>query len=106
MIVQATNTGADVDEGQFDLAMPGGGVGIYNACTEQYGAPKNGWGEQYGGISTNTCPSFPKELQPGCEWRFGDFFEGADNPDVDYKKVACPKEITAKTGCTRDDEKS
>lgn len=28
MIVQATNTGADLGEGQFDLAIPGGGVGI------------------------------------------------------------------------------
>ena len=28
MIVQATNTGADLAQGQFDLAIPGGGVGI------------------------------------------------------------------------------
>lgn len=28
MIIQATNTGADLGEGQFDLAIPGGGVGI------------------------------------------------------------------------------
>lgn len=28
MIVQATNTGGDLSEGQFDLAIPGGGVGI------------------------------------------------------------------------------
>lgn len=28
MIIQATNTGADLNEGQFDLAIPGGGVGI------------------------------------------------------------------------------
>ena len=26
MIVQATNTGADLASGQFDLAIPGGGV--------------------------------------------------------------------------------
>lgn len=26
MIVQATNTGGDLSEGQFDLAIPGGGV--------------------------------------------------------------------------------
>ena len=28
MIVQATNTGGDLAQGQFDLAIPGGGVGI------------------------------------------------------------------------------
>ena len=28
MIVQATNTGSDLAEGQFDLAIPGGGVGM------------------------------------------------------------------------------
>ena len=33
MIVQATNTGADLAQGQFDLAIPGGGVGI---CTLQF----------------------------------------------------------------------
>lgn len=37
MIVQATNVGADVGEGQFDLAIPGGGVGLFNACTKQWG---------------------------------------------------------------------
>ena len=37
MIVQATNVGADVGEGQFDLAIPGGGVGLFNACTDQWG---------------------------------------------------------------------
>lgn len=42
MIVQATNTGADLAQGQFDLAMPGGGVGIYNGCTAEWGAPSEG----------------------------------------------------------------
>jgi len=46
MIVQATNTGADLAGGQFDLAMPGGGVGIYNGCTDEWGAPSSGWGAQ------------------------------------------------------------
>ncbi len=101
MIVQATNTGSDVGEGQFDLAIPGGGVGIYNACTAEWGAPSSGWGAQYGGISSNTCNELPSALQPGCEFRFGDWFQGADNPTVDYKEVTCPKAITDKTGCVR-----
>lgn len=106
MIVQATNTGDDVGEGQFDLAIPGGGVGQFNACTKQWGAPASGWGAQYGGLSSDTCNELPSALQDGCEFRFGDWFEGADNPDVDWKKVSCPKEITDKTGCVRSDDSS
>ena len=104
MIVQATNTGGDLAQGQFDLAIPGGGVGIFNGCTEEWGAPSEGWGAQYGGISTDTCATFPTALQPGCSFRFGDFFEGADNPTVDYKQVTCPKVLTDKTGCVRSGE--
>lgn len=51
MIVQATNTGADLANGQFDLAIPGGGVGIYNGCTDEWGAPSSGWGAQ---VSTSS----------------------------------------------------
>jgi hypothetical protein len=78
MIVQATNTGGDVGEGQFDLAIPGGGVGLFNACSAQWGAPASGWGAQYGGLSSDTCSELPSALQPGCKFRFGDWFEGAD----------------------------
>lgn len=105
MIVQATNTGGDLGSNQFDLAIPGGGVGIYNACTDEYNAPSSGWGAQYGGISTDTCSSFPEALQSGCSFRF-DWFEGADNPDVEFEQVACPAEITKKTGCVRSDDGS
>ncbi|KAI9729268.1 MAG: hypothetical protein M1834_006938 [Cirrosporium novae-zelandiae] len=103
MIVQATNTGGDLSSNQFDLAIPGGGVGIYNGCTDEWGAPSSGWGAQYGGISSNTCSTFPTALQSGCEWRF-DWFEGADNPTVDFVQVTCPAALTAKTGCVRDGE--
>ena len=37
MIVQATNIGADVFSGQMDLMIPGGGVGLFNGCTRQWG---------------------------------------------------------------------
>ncbi|KAM7202388.1 putative endoglucanase type K [Rhypophila sp. PSN 637] len=101
MIVQATNTGGDLGNNHFDLAIPGGGVGLFNACTNQYGAPSNGWGERYGGIrSRSECDSFPAALKAGCYWRF-DWFQGADNPSVTFKQVACPAAITAKSGCTR-----
>ncbi|KAI5248054.1 hypothetical protein E4T42_05758 [Aureobasidium subglaciale] len=103
MIVQATNTGGDLGSNQFDLAIPGGGVGIFNACTAEFNAPSSGWGAQYGGISSNTCSAFPKALQAGCGFRW-DWFEGADNPEVEFERVACPAEITAKSGCSRTDD--
>ena len=104
LIVQATNTGGDLGSNQFDLAMPGGGVGIFNGCTAEWGAPSSGWGAQYGGVSSSSaCSSFPSALQPGCDWRF-DWFMGADNPQVSFEQVQCPAELTAKTGCTRSDD--
>lgn len=103
MIVQATNTGGDLGSNQFDLAIPGGGVGIFNACTDEWNAPASGWGAQYGGISTNTCSAFPKALQPGCGFRF-DWFENADNPEMEFERVECPAAITAKSGCKRADD--
>ena len=98
MIVQATNTGGDVGATQFDLAMPGGGFGIFDGCSTEWGAKSAVWGAQYGGPSTNTCSQFPKALQPGCGFRW-DWMEGADNPTVDWETVACPAEIVAKSGC-------
>lgn len=85
--------------------MPGGGVGIFaSACTAQYGAPPNGWGERYGGIkSRSECDRFPAKLKAGCYWRF-DWFKGADNPAVSFKQVACPKAITAKSKCVRQND--
>ncbi|KAH8202807.1 hypothetical protein TruAng_003078 [Truncatella angustata] len=104
MIVQASNTGGDLGQNHFDLAMPGGGVGLFNACTNQYGAPPNGWGQQYGGVSSRSdCDSFPEKLKAGCYWRF-DWFEGADNPSVTFKQVACPAALTAKSGCVRSND--
>ncbi|KAF6820780.1 glycoside hydrolase family 45 protein [Colletotrichum sojae] len=101
MVVQATNTGGDLGQNHFDIAMPGGGVGQFNACTDQYGAPPNGWGQRYGGVSSRAeCDSFPEKLKAGCYWRF-DWFKGADNPAVFFREVSCPAEITSKSGCRR-----
>ncbi|KAI9647162.1 hypothetical protein NHQ30_003545 [Ciborinia camelliae] len=106
MIVQATNTGGDLNSNQFDLAIPGGGVGLFNGCTAEFGAPSTGWGAQYGGVTAaSSCSTFPKALQPGCDFRFN-WFEGADNPTVDYKQVECPAALTKSTGCKRADDTS
>lgn len=71
MIVQATNTGGDLGDNHFDIALPGGGVGIFNGCTKQYNAPSSGWGARYGGVSSRSeCDQLPAAIRPGCYWRF------------------------------------
>lgn len=50
MIVQASNIGHDVANSQFDVMIPGGGVGIFDACTYQWGATKGQMGKKYGGF--------------------------------------------------------
>ena len=103
MIVQVTNSGSDVGEHQFDLQIPGGGVGLYNACTRQWNAPTDGWGQKYGGVgSRQECYNLPRKIRDGCFFRF-DWFKGADNPTMTYAKVNCPAELTATTGCSRQD---
>ena len=103
MVVQSTNTGGDLSNNHFDIQMPGGGVGIFNGCLPQYGV--NLPGAQYGGISSRSeCDSFPELLKDGCYWRF-DWFKNADNPDFKFEQVQCPAELTAISGCVRNDDK-
>ena len=125
MIVQAINIGYDVSGGQFDILVPGGGVGAFNACSAQWGVSNSELGAQYGGMLaackqelgynaslssyksclTNRCNSVfgtrgLTELQNGCLWYAG-WFEAADNPALKYKEVACPTELSAGTGMDR-----
>ena len=61
--VQVTNTGGDLGENHFDIQIPGGGVGIFNGCSVQYGAPNDGWGQRYGGVSNvGECGQLPGDL--------------------------------------------
>lgn len=102
MIVQATSTGGDLGDNHFDLAFPGGGNGIFDGCTKEWGT--NLGGAQYGGISAKAdCSALPAALQAGCNFRF-DWFEGADNPTVKFEQVTCPAVLTGKTGCARTDD--
>ncbi|KAI5367782.1 Putative Cellulose-binding domain, fungal, glycoside hydrolase, family 45 [Septoria linicola] len=105
MVVQATNIGYDVQSTQFDLALPGGGVGAFpQGCQKQYKAGPSGWGRQYGGVSSRSeCAQLPERLQPGCQFRF-DWLKGADNPTVSWERVSCPAELVAKTSCRRNDD--
>jgi hypothetical protein len=125
MIVQAINVGFDVSGGQFDLLIPGGGVGAFNACSTQWGVSNSELGVQYGGflaackqeLGYNASSSQYKscvanrcqkvfgsrglsELQAGCQW-FVDWFQAADNPALKYREVACPSALTSGSGMNR-----
>jgi len=101
LVLQVTNTGGDLSANHFDIALPGGGVGIFTqGCHDQWNAPWNGWGEQYGGIGARSdCAKLlPPELQSGCLFRF-DFMNNANNPSVRFTQVTCPADIVKRSGC-------
>ena len=119
MVVQATNTGGDVGAGQFDLLIPGGGVGQFNACSNQWGVGSSELGATYGGFLATCkqqmgagnhagvkscvmqrCTSVfgargLTKLEAGCRW-FVEWFQVADNPALVYKEVACPQELKSR----------
>ncbi|TDL17211.1 glycoside hydrolase [Rickenella mellea] len=100
MIVQAINAGGitDVD---FDIYTPGGGVGDFNACTSQYGAPSGGWGRQYGGVTSDSqCSQLPSNLQAGCHWRWKWAGGDVNTWKVSFTQVNCPSQLTSISGCT------
>jgi hypothetical protein len=115
MIVQAINIGGDVGSGQFDIAIPGGGVGAFNACSMQWSVSPSQLGAQYGGFLADCKQSSGgdlaaikscvkqkcmsvfdakglTELAAGCQW-FVDWFQAADNPKLKYAETACPNDL-------------
>ena len=46
LVVMASNSGYDVAGGQFDVMIPGGGVGLFNGCAQIFGS--GNMGAQYG----------------------------------------------------------
>jgi hypothetical protein len=107
MIVQVINIGG-IEANQFDLLIPGGGVGANNACSNQWGS--SDLGATYGGFLTgcsgdktcvqNKCStvfSSKPLLKAGCDW-FTGWFNAADNPALKYQKITCPSQITSKSG--------
>lgn len=125
LVVMASNIGMDVaggnpdlPAGQFDLMVPGGGVGAFDALSTQVnkGADFN-WGAGFGGFLTEcqkgdncgtegslecyqTCVKdmcdaafadggLPNLLR-GCHW-FADWYMAADNPTYYIEEVECPQ---------------
>lgn len=124
MIVMASNIGHDVggatgdlNAGQFDLMVPGGGVGAFDALSTQVNGAGINWGAGFGGFLTEcqngqrcgyesgkecyqTCikemceaafgsAGFPNLLR-GCNW-FADWYMAADNPTYYIEEVECPQ---------------
>jgi hypothetical protein len=108
MIVQVINIG-NIGAGQFDLLIPGGGVGAMSAgCPAQLGSVN--LGATNGGMLTacngdvsctktmcQTAFAGKTGLLNGCSW-FTDCFKGADNPKIIYQSVSCPSQLTSKSG--------
>ncbi|ROW07288.1 hypothetical protein VMCG_03952 [Cytospora schulzeri] len=104
MIIQSTNTAGGVGANQFDLLIPGGGIGEFqNGCLRQFGITFPG--DPQGGVDSRPdCGELPTQrLRDGCYWRF-DWFHGANNPHVNFTQVRCPSELIAKSGCMRSDD--
>ncbi|MBN2528150.1 MAG: hypothetical protein JXR76_17290 [Deltaproteobacteria bacterium] len=124
MVVQAINLGYDVAGNQFDLLIPGGGLGLKNACANQWNVLPRQLGEQYGGFLKSCQLKYGTddvsvlkscvadycdtvfgtngltELHAGCEW-FLTWYDIADNPEVLFKEVVCPAELIEMTGMNR-----
>lgn len=108
MIIQTIDTNGTATT-QFDLLIPGGGVGFASACAAQWG-PSVDLGMQFGGLlaecsGDSTCMKSMclsafggiPTLLAGCNW-FTGWFNSADMPKVIYKQVGCPAQITSKSG--------
>jgi len=113
MVIMVSNIGGDVSQNQFDLMIPGGGVGAFNALSNQIsqnGGSSGNLGAQYGGFRTtcgpdkncirNMCNSaFSSaalaDLKAGCEW-YIDWFDAADNPTANSQSVTCPQALIDK----------
>ena len=109
LLVMASNIGYDVVGGQFDIMIPGGGVGIFNGCASLWSTA----GQQYGGLLSDCENSVGYSgdlltkrkncLREKCEEEFEDhadglagclflvdFMQAAGNPNHQYVEVECP----------------
>ena len=116
LIAMIVSNGHDIEEdGRFDLMVPGGGVGAFDALSTQVNGSYINWGAGFGGFLTE-CQSkhgednklevyqecvkdmcdaafggsdFPN-LWRGCHW-FAEWYMAADNPTYNWEEVDCPQ---------------
>ena len=114
IVVMVSNIGHDVVEGQFDLLVPGGGVGAFDALSTQLGlTDASVLGANGGGIGRvcfeqvgwdGEVADFQKCIIDGCEKAFGkwpnllrgckwyaEWYMAADNPTYNWEEVECPQ---------------
>src|SRR5574344_36019 len=110
LVVMSSNIGYDVSGGQFDIMIPGGGVGAYHGCSKM---GLSCAGEQYGGLLSdcekasnynastykscliskcNSEYSNNAQAKQGCLF-LANWMEAAGNPNVTYVQVNCPQEL-------------
>lgn len=107
MIVQVISR-TPLEANQFDIFIPGGGAGLFNACSTQWGT--SDLGPDYGGFlaqcgdskscvreKCQTVFGDKPELMAGCNW-FLDWFNAADIPNLVYRPVKCPQALTDRSG--------
>jgi len=119
MVVKISNIGGDVQGNQFDLMIPGGGLGAFDGFSMQTGvngsvlkasAGYGGFVTDCGGadpgngaLSTlqtcvkNKCTSAftNADLKAGCDF-YADWAGAANNPQFDFQEVSCPSELNSK----------
>ena len=119
LVVMASNIGYDVAGGQFDVMIPGGGVGLFNGCANILG---NNMGAQYGGLLSdcenevgwsgsdddiyrkrkeclsNKCKTVfanKANAKAGCLFQ-AEFMEAAGNPLHTFEEIECPQVLKDK----------
>jgi len=109
MIVQVINNG-NVTADEFDLLIPGGGIGNFNSCPAQWGKSPSALGAQYGGLATtcagdvaclldqcDTVLSGQDGFKEGCDWS-ANWLRAALNPGLLYAPITCPTALTDVSG--------
>lgn len=117
IIVEVINTGG-LGQGQFDLLIPGGGVGANDACATEWSVPTSELGVQFGGLMSqceqsddydyseytactiSACQSLfanSSTMEAGCEFIIN-WMKGANNPNLMYTQVTCPSQLTSVSG--------
>jgi len=117
LTVMGSNIGYDVQGGQFDVLIPGGGVGAFDSFSSQIGVNNSSLGQQYGGLlsdcetqlnwANGTLEQYQTCLRNKCDDVFGnkpaqalllegclfyaDWFMAANNPTMTYREVTCPE---------------
>ena len=113
LVIISSNIGYDVAGGQFDLMIPGGGVGIFSGCKEM---GLSCAGAQYGGLLTDceragggdakikqclidACGreyANKPQAKEGCLFMATWMNAASTNPKHNYYEVECPQELLNK----------